>query len=135
MKKLVAFIVVCVFAVACNNDNNEYKKPENALDAGREFINNSLKGHFNAAKKYMLPDEENLYWLDKVSGDYNKMTERDKTGFSNASININEVADVNDSITIINYSNSYKHRTQKVKVVRYNGDWMVDFKYTFSGNL
>lgn len=97
--------------VACVDKSGNYRKPENALDAGREFIQQSLKGHFTTAKRYMLQDEENLYWLEKVSKDYNVMTEQDKSGFSNASINISEVADVSDSITIIKYNNSYKKST------------------------
>jgi hypothetical protein len=68
--------------------------------------------------------------------DFNKISEQEKAGYSKASININEVADVvADSVTIISYSNSYRKRSQKIKVVKYNGDWVVDFKYTFSGNL
>jgi hypothetical protein len=134
MKKLLPFILFSLL-FACKGGNEDYRKPENALDAGREFIDNSLKGHFNTAKKYMLQDEENIYWLDKVSNDYNRMSEQDKAGFSNASININEVADVTDSVTVISYSNSYKKRAQKVKVINQDGNWLVDFKYTFSGNL
>ena len=133
MKKLLP-LLICTIVFACNS-NSDYPKPQNALDAGRGFIENSLKGHFETAKKYMIQDKENLYWLNKVSTDYNNMTEQDKAGFSNSSININEVADVTDSVTVINYSNSYKKRAQKVKVVNQNGDWLVDFKYTFSGNL
>jgi hypothetical protein len=84
----------------------------------------------------MLLDEENLYWLGKTVQNYNRYSEQDKTGFSKASININEVSDVvPDSVTIISYSNSYRNRPQKVKVVKHNGEWVVDFKYTFSGNL
>ncbi len=128
---LILFIIILV--QACQS--NQQTKAENALDAGREFIDQSLKGRFNTAKKYMLQDEENLYWLEKVSKDYNSMSEQDKSGYSNASLNIKEVTDVTDSITIINYDNSYKKRAQKVKVVKVNGEWVVDFKYTFSGNL
>jgi hypothetical protein len=133
MKKLIPFILLA-FLFSCKNENEEYKKPENALDAGREFIDNSLKGRFNTARKYMLQDDDNLFWMEKVSNDYNKMSEQDKAGLGKASINIIEVADLADSVTIINYSNSYKKRPQKVKVVNQNGNWLVDFKYTFTEN-
>ena len=134
MKKLL-MALLCLTVFACNQNKKDYQKPENALDAGRSFIEHSLKGEFSTAKRYMIQDKENLYWLDKVSKDYNGISEKDKAGFSSSSIKINEVADVSDSITVINYSNSYKNRSQKVKVVNYGGDWLVDFKYTFSGNL
>ncbi len=58
-----------------------------------------------------------------------------KNGYSSASINIIEVADVvPDSMTIISYSNSYIKREQKLKVVNYNNEWKVDLNYTFSDN-
>lgn len=134
MKKLLVALF-CFLVLACNQNKKDYETPENALDAGRLFIEHSLKGEFTTARRYMLQDKENLYWLDKVSKDYNEFSEKDKAGFSGASIKINEVADVSDSITVINYSNSYRNRSQKVKVIRYSGNWLVDFKYTFSGNL
>ena len=56
--------------------------------------------------------------------------------YKNADIIVNEVNNVSDSVTIVNYSNTYKKlEKNKVKVVRVNGRWFIDFKYTFSGNL
>ncbi len=134
--KYTLFLVCFTLFFACKNENNEYVKPENALDAGRQFIENALKGKFNNAKKYMLPDEENEYWLAKWNQEFNKISEQERTGFSSASINILEITDVvPDSVTLIHYTNSYKNRPQKIKVIKNAGTWMVDFKYTFSGNL
>lgn len=134
--KYTLLIFAFLFLFSCKNEEDEYHKPESALDAGREFIQESLKGKFNAANKYMLQDEDNQFWLAKWSNEFNKLSEQDKAGYSKAAITIFEVNDVvPDSVTIINFSNSYKKRQQKIKVVKTNGDWKVDFKYTFSGNL
>ena len=122
------------FLFACKSNTDEYHKPENALDAGREFIQLSLQGKFTTANKYMLQDEENQYWLGKWSTEFNRISQQEKAAFSKASINIIEVDD-RDSVTYINFSNSYRKVPQKIKVVKYNGNWLVDFKYTFSGNL
>ena len=130
----LAFAFLLLFS--CKNPDEEYHKPESALDAGREFIQQTLKGKFNAANKYMLQDEDNQFWLAKWSKEFNKITEQEKAAFSKASINISEVNDVvPDSVTIISFSNSYRKVPQKIKVVKYNNNWVVDFKYTFSGNL
>jgi hypothetical protein len=43
--------------------------------------------------------------------------------------------EVNDSTSIINYSNTYMNKPMEIKLVRENKKWVVDFKYTFSGNL
>jgi len=133
--KYLLIIFVSLLLYSCNNEEDEYHVPENALDAGREFIGQSLKGNFKTADKYMLQDKENQYWLSKWSGQFNKISEQEKASYSKASINIAEVNDVvPDSVTIISFSNSFKKAPQKVKVIKYNGDWKVDFKYTFSGN-
>lgn len=134
--KYLLIILASVFLFSCSNEEDEYHKPENALDAGREFIQQSLRGKFKTANKYMLQDEENQYWLSKWSEEFGKISEQEKAAYAKASINIAEVNDVvPDSVTIISFSNSFKKAPQKIKVIKYNGEWKIDFKYTFSGNL
>ncbi len=134
--KYTFLLLTILFVFSCKNPEEEYHRPESAIDAGRQFIQLSLSGKFNTANKYMLQDEDNQYWLAKLSKEYNNTTEQDKAGYSKAAITIYEVNDViPDSVTIIRYSNSYKNRPLKLKVVKANGEWKVDFKYTFSGNL
>ena len=60
-----------------------------------------------------------------------RMSPADKQGYRDASINIHNVETVNDSTTIVNYSNSYKKEKADLKVVRLNGAWLVDFKHSF----
>lgn len=133
--KLLFVTILSLALFSCFNEGDEYHLPENALDAGREFIQQSLKGKFKTADRYMLQDDENRYWLSKWSEQFNKISEQEKTFFGKASINIAEVNDViPDSVTVISFSNSYKKIPQKVKVIKHNGEWKVDFKYTFSGN-
>ena len=55
--------------------------------------------------------------------------------YGKASINIIEDAAMNDSVHIINYKNSYDNMARKVKVIKRDDKWLVDFKYTFNGNL
>lgn len=134
--KYYFIIIMCLFAFSCKNEDEDYHEPENALDAGREFIQQSLKGKFSAANKYMLQDEDNQFWLAKWNKEFNSISEQEKASYNKASIIINEVEDVvPDSVTIINFSNSFRKVPQKLKVVKYKGNWQVDFKYTFSGNL
>ncbi len=134
MKYFISLFFLVTF-ISCN-ETEEFQQPENALDAGREFIQYSLQGKFTTANKYMLQDEENQYWLSKWSGEFNKITEQEKASYNKASINISEVADVvKDSVTVISFSNSYRKIPQKIKVIKKSGNWLVDFKYTFSGNL
>ncbi len=58
--KYLLLLTLMLFLFSCKNKDEEYHKPENALDAGREFIDQSLKGRFNTAKRYMLQDEYHM---------------------------------------------------------------------------
>ncbi len=83
----------------------------------------------------MIDDSENQKDLLKIKRDYDGKSDDQKHAYALASIIINEDATLNDTIHIVNYKNSYDQFARKVKVVQRNGKWLVDFKYTFSGNL
>lgn len=132
MKAVYLFILLLIFS-ACNN--NDYPKAENALDAGREFIDGCLKGDFKRAAFYMVADEENNRELLKLKNQYKEKSQEQQNNFYNSSIILNEDAAVSDTVHVINYMNSYDKIGRKVKVVLRNKTWLVDLKYTFNGNL
>lgn len=136
MRLLLAFLVTAFFGVSCGNGNQEsYLKATNPLDAGREFIDGCLKGRFEQAALYMVKDADNLQDLEKLEKSYKSKSGADKKQYKQASIIIEAVEPVTDSITIINYKNSFDRVARKLKVVKQQGEWRVDFKYTFSGNM
>jgi hypothetical protein len=75
-----------------------------------------------------------MYFDRFVEFDNNKPA-ADKEGFKNANIIIDSTQTVSDSVTIINYSNTYKKKPSKIKLVKKNNEWLVDFKYTFLDSL
>ncbi len=128
-------LFACVlFLGACKNSSS-YSEPASALDAGREFIDASLKGDFVKANFYMLQDASNKQFLDKIETDYRQKDRDGREQYRQASINIGEITEITDKETIINYSNSYDKIAYKLKVVFSNNKWQVDFKYTFNPNL
>ncbi|MCU0381344.1 MAG: hypothetical protein MUE58_09165 [Chitinophagaceae bacterium] len=38
-----------------------------------------------------------------------------------------------DSVSIVNFQNSWSNKPADLRVVRRDGEWYIDFKYTFSG--
>jgi len=134
MKFFLAAITFISLVLGCSGDK-KYPKAENAFDAGREFIDGCLKGDFEKASFYMLKDEDNKAHLSKLQADYKLKSKSDKQQYHDASINILDDEEVDDHTHIINYKNSYDHIARKVKVVLQGSDWVVDFKYTFNGNL
>ena len=134
MSKTLLFFAV--FISVCNAcTQSKYPAAEYPLDAAREFIDGCLKGDFKRAEAYMLVDVKNDSLFSSVEKKYAAKSAEEKQNYKDASIIIFEDA-VIDSIThIINYQNSYDKIGRKVKVSLINDKWLVDFKYTFSGNL
>ena len=134
MKSLsLSLFAVIMMICGCNTYN--YKQATTALEGGREFIDACLKGDFEKAAFYMIEDSINTRNLAKIKNDYRLKSSDDRHNYAVASIIINSDEAIDDSTHIINYSNSYDKITRKVKVVNRDGNWLVDFKYTFNGNL
>ncbi len=124
-----------LFACGTTSLSNTYAEANNALDAGRYFIDACLKGDFEKAKYYMLPDADNQKQLQQLERAYREKDRDGRQQYREASINIAEIANLSETITIINYSNTYDKIGHKIKVVMQNNKWLVDFKYTFNPNL
>jgi len=120
---------------SCGNASLDYKNADNALDAGREFIDACLKGDFSKAAFYMIPDETNKKILAGLEKQYREKGREGRQQYREASINISGIDNPTETITIINYSNSYDKVAHKVKVIQQDNKWLVDLKYTFNPNL
>lgn len=133
MKYLFPAIVSCLIFLSCSDAR---QRPDDALGTAREFIRSSLDGDYDWARELMYQDSVNLFELEQIEKKYDsEMNETDKLGYKKASILIHSVENVNDSVVIVNYSNSYKNKKMPIRVIRKEGIWQVDFNYTFSGNL
>lgn len=104
------------------------------MDAARNFIRASLDNKFGEAKNYIIPDSTNNGYLDAVKRNRANLTKEENLQYRDASIRIYDTRKINDSISIISYSNSYKNQKDSLKVVRLNREWLVDFKYSFPGD-
>jgi hypothetical protein len=125
------FVCISMLFFSCSS----YPKAEDPLDAAREFIDACLNGDFDKASFYMLQDDENKAFLDKVKVNYRSKNASERKEYKEANIIILEEDTVNDSTEIINYKNSYDNIALKARVLNRNGIWQVDLKYTFNGNL
>ncbi len=132
MKAVLGFLMAFITLASCGS---KYPPAENAFDAGREFIDGCLKGDFNKASFYMLPNATNNNLLDSIQKEYNAKSTMLKQQYKSASIIIDQEETVSDSVHIIYYKNSYDNIAHKLKVIKNNDNWLVDLKYTFNGNL
>lgn len=132
MKRIYwSFLCLLFLSQACNPAREEKEtEGESDIDAARSFIQAALRGNFKDAREFMLKDSANEERLDAVSRIPRSSDE--KQGLWDASINIHNRHLLNDSTSIIVYSNSfYKDNKDTLRVVRKNEHWLVDFKYLF----
>jgi hypothetical protein len=113
--------------LACHAGSG-YSKAEDAQDAGRQFIRASLDGDYDKARFYLLSDSTNQLLLDTWKKDYARSSEEVQQGFKNADILPIHIVPQNDSVTMYCYANSYKKDTSTIRIVRINGEWLVDLK-------
>jgi hypothetical protein len=126
MKK-ISPIILMIASIACNNNTN-YKKAEDAQDAGREFIRASLDGNYDKARFFLYADSTNQFMFNRWKQDYNHLTEDEKSKYKDADIVVLAISPENDSVVTYKYFNSYKKDTTTIKVLRINGEWLVDLK-------
>ena len=129
----IILFTCCIISSGCTG-NVDYQKPDDPLEAGREFIRFALDGDMHKAKVFILPDGANERLFENIEKKYAAESQEEKDNYKDASIIINKSQSLNDSTTIINYSNSFKRENSEIKLVKINGEWWVDFKYTFTGN-
>ena len=132
----LTFLLSLVFCLAISSCNNEKKSTNTDIEVARVFIKDILESNFKDAETFVLKEETNQQFFELFKKEFESKSKSELESFKNADIIINEISPINDSVSIINYSNSFKKdKSNKLKMVRINGQWMVDLKYTFSGNL
>ncbi len=128
MKFMFISIVAGLCLLACrDSDRSQDDKAETDINAARYFIQYSLKRDYEKARTYMLPDTPNINRMAAIERIH--LSPEEAKGLSGASINIHKVNRLNDSTTIISYSNSYMNNHDTLRVKKVEGKWLVDFNY------
>ena len=126
MKKTIALLPLFIL-LACSNERT-FKKAEDAQDAGREFIRASLDGDYEKAEFYLLADTTNQVLIKKWEKDFTGSDPSVKKAYKDADILPINIQALNDSETTYTFSNTYKRDTTTIRIVRVNGEWLVDLK-------
>lgn len=135
MKRLIP-ITALLFLFACNDSPKEpevQEKPKEWQEAASQFIRAALDGDYTKARTFLINDSTNKQTMDTYENFYkNNRTAEQKKAYKTASINfLKDTHQVNDSVTIIHYSNSYSNIPDSLKVVRINGQWLIDLNFRF----
>jgi hypothetical protein len=129
MQKFLLFSLT--FLIACTSKQANYSKAENAFDAGREFIDGTLKGDFKKSAYYMLIDSTNQNHLNVQEKEFRLKDKEGRQQLRTASINIQQIEDLDSVTSIIHFNNSFDKLNHTLKVVKQNNNWAVDYKYSF----
>jgi len=132
MNRLIRILLVTFVISGCSQPA-EVRKGD-PLESARGFIESSLKGNYDEAQKYILQDRTNIEYFNGMKDFNSKRSDDEKDGYRDSNILIDSTQKISDSVTIITYSNTYKNKPSKLKLVKKNNEWLVDFKYTFKGD-
>jgi len=135
MKSIALIIPLLFLLLACNSDKEAETKSDNDLDAARNFLDAALKGDYKDASTYMLKDSANLEYLNVTERGYQHLSPDEKAKLKAASLRFYDTNQVNDSTTITVFANSYKNDMDTLRILRINGQWLVDLKYLFEHNM
>jgi hypothetical protein len=128
----IKLLIVTLFFIVLNSCNNTGNFPNTDIDVARAFIKDILENNFKKAKSLVLDENINNQYFDLAKKEFESKTKEDLKKYKASDIIINELKNLNDTVTIVNYSNSFKRDIRnEVKVVRVNGQWLVDLKHTF----
>jgi len=120
---------------ACNPENQKPAVAEDDIDAARNFIRAALDGDYKQARTIIVDDSTNKQSLDLYEWNYNNnISDDDRKAYKSSSIRMLDVHKLNDSVTIVHYSNSYKDKPDSLKVVKLGGRWLVDLNFAFQKN-
>ena len=132
-KKASLLLLLSCGLIACGGSGRQSNSnsSDNDIDAARNFIQAALVGDFDRAKVFMVKDSVNNENINAIERLNERQGKEEKEKYQTASIRIHQNRNVNDSTSIIYYSNSYKNKIDSLKVIRVAGKWLVDFKYIF----
>lgn len=111
---------------SCGGGEETYTKADDAIDAGRQYIQACKEGDFKKAAFYMVHDQKNDSTLAEIEKDYRTRDKESRQQLRGASININAIRNLPGNVTRIEYSYSLDKIPRFIAVVKQGEKWLVD---------
>ncbi len=134
MKTALLLPLLFLLAACGGPEEKEDTASENDVDAARNFIRAALDGKWDKARSYKVEDSTNNALLQTAEDMYQQRGLQEKRGYREANITFYETRQLNDSIAMVEYANTYKKQRDTLKLVKLSGQWLVDLKYSLLPN-
>lgn len=130
MNIIKTFFIFLLAAYVFTSCRSKTERPQTALDTGRTFIRATLDGNLDLAETFVAPDSLNRNVFASYKQFYKTLKAEQKNAYKNAAYTMNSYREINDSVTLINYSNDYMKKPMDIRLIKQNGQWNVDFSFT-----
>ena len=127
-------LLLIMLGLACGSDQSDLKA-NNALEGGRYFIENCMKGDFKKAKLFLLDNPSNKTYFDSLSSHYFSLDKEQRQLLREASIQVNEIINIDSTHGSFSYQNSLDKTPQKIMVVATPEGWKVDLQYSYTQKI
>jgi hypothetical protein len=134
LKKLIPYLLISFITAGCGNQGTS-QQADNAIDGGRNFIENYMKGDMKQAKLFVVESPENKAYFKALINEYFGLDKEGRMQLRQASLQINEIKSINDQTTVIYYQNSFDKKQRWLKVISTNQGWKVDLKYSYEPKI
>lgn len=131
-KWIIIFASCCLFSCAAKQ---EKPNPQDDIETAQVFLQAFNTGNYEWCKDFMVQNAGNDSLLKSQLLIFENKTSTQKKEISESSIVIHNREEVTQTETIITYNTSINKTIHKLKLMNNNGKWLVDFSYTFNGNL
>jgi hypothetical protein len=137
MKLFITLLALMAVSGACSSKKNA--PPDNSTDlhCANSFIRCLFDGEFDRAALLLKPGPAGEKHLQQSKFSYNQVTtSREKEQYRGASVIMLDRDPVDSNTVIFKYRDPVKNVTMPpLKVVKQGNGWLVDYAYSFSGNL
>ena len=127
MKYTSLVVAGSILLFSCGSSGDSL--PTTDLEAAKQFVDNIWHSDFKKAEKLLLNDESNKQTFDGFRAYYNRLPKDELEKYKNATLVLNSVTPLNDSVSLVNFSPYFnKAKKDELKIVRTNGQWYIDLK-------
>ena len=118
-------MVTCWF-IACKPKETgpEIKEP---LDAGRVFVDATLKGDFETSERYIIHDEKNEKAIAAFKAYYKQLPANIKTETAVRSWKIEKLEEINETTSLITFSHEMFKQPITIGIHKKDNTWLIDF--------